>query len=193
MERDFHILANEIQLVNRAQSEPVAFADIYDHYFPDVYKYVLYRVRDPQTADDLTAQTFERALRDIRDYDARRGVFGAWLFGITRNVVNAHFRRQKQARWLPLDRLRFHRSNEPGPEESAAVKEITAGVLSALSRLDERERDLIGLKFAAGLNNRQIAELTSLSQNNVSVILYRAIHRLRAILNVEEKDATRAD
>lgn len=189
MQRDLNILANEIQLVARAQSEPVAFADIYDHYFPDVYKYILYRVRDPQTADDLTSQTFERALRDLRGYDAQRGLFGAWLFGITRNVVNGHFRRQKRVSWLPLDLLRFHPSHEPGPEEFTAVSETTTRLLNALSRLDERERDLIALKFAAGLNNRQIAELTGLSQSNVGVILYRAIERLRNFLNVEEHHA----
>lgn len=189
MQHDLRILANEIQLVNRARSEPVAFAEIYDHYFPDVYKYVLYRVRDPQTADDLTAQTFVRALRDIRDYDAQRGVFGAWLFGITRNVVNEHFRRQKRINWLSLDWLRFHQSSEPGPEEFAAVHETTAQLLEALSHLEERERDLLGLKFAAGLNNRQIAGITGLSQSNVGIILYRAIQRLRTILKAEENHA----
>lgn len=189
MERDFHILANELQLVTLAQSEPVAFAGIYDHYFPDVYKYILYRVRDVETADDLTAQTFERALRDLREFDARRGAFGAWLFGVTRNVVNSHYRKQKRAQWLPLDWLQFHQSSEPGPEESTAINETTASLLEALSRLGERERDLIGLKFAAGLNNRQIAGVTGLNEGNVSIILYRAIRRLRTILNVEENHA----
>lgn len=187
MQRDLRILANEIQLVARAQSEPVAFAHIYDHYFPEVYKYVLYRVRDPQLADDLTAHTFELALRDIRDYDARRGAFGAWLFGITRNVVNDHFRRQKRVQWLPLDRLWSHKSSEPGPEESAAMSETTTRLLDALSRLEERDRDLLALRFAAGLNNRQIAEITNLSPGNVGIILYRAINRLRTILNVEDQ------
>lgn len=189
MQHDLRILANEIQLVVRAQYEPVAFADIYDHYFPDVYKYVLYRVRDPQTADDLTAQTFERALRDLRDYDVKRGVFGAWLFGITRNVINQYFRRQKRFQWLPLDFLRSHQSSEPGPEESAAINETTVHLLDALAQLEDRERDLIALKFAAGLNNRQIAEITGLTPSNVGVILYRAVQRLRTILNVEDSNA----
>jgi RNA polymerase sigma-70 factor (ECF subfamily) len=181
-------MANEIQLVSRAQSEPLAFAEIYDHYFPDVYKYILYRVRDTQTADDLAAQTFERALRDIREYDAQRGMFGAWLFGITRNVVNHYFRRQKRFQWFSLDWLRFHPSGEPGPEESTTSHETTTRLLNALMQLDERERDLIALRFAAGLSNRQIAEMTRLTPSNVGVILYRAIQRLRMILNVEEKD-----
>lgn len=189
MQSDLRIMANEIQLVVRAQCEPVAFAEIYDHYFPDVYKYVLYRVRDPQTADDLTAQTFERALRDLKDYDVKRGVFGAWLFGITRNVVNQYFRRQKRFEWLPLDWLRFHQSSEPGPEESAAMNEMTVRLLDALAQLEERERDIIALKFAAGLNNRQIAEITGLTPGNVGVILYRSVQRLRNFLKVEESNA----
>lgn len=189
MQSDLQILANEIQQVVRAQYEPVAFANIYDHYFPDVYKYVLYRVRDPQLADDLTAQTFERAMRDLRDYDVKRGEFGAWLFGITRNVINQHFRRQKRFQWLPLDWLRSQQSSEPGPEECATINETTAHLLNALARLEDRERDIIALKFAAGLNNRQIADITGLKPNNVGVILYRAVQRLRTILNVEDSNA----
>lgn len=189
MQRNLQIVANEIQLVARAQCEPVAFAEIYDRYFPDVYKYVLYRVRDTHVADDLTAQTFERALRDLRDYDVNRGVFGAWLFGITRNVINQYYRRQKRFQWLPLDWLRSHRSSEPTPEESAAINETTLHLLDALAQLEERERDIIALKFAAGLNNRQIANITGLTPSNVGVILYRAVQRLRNILNVEDSHA----
>lgn len=69
------------------------------------------------------------------------------------------------------------------------MNEMTVRLLDALAQLEERERDLIALKFAAGLNNRQIAEITGLTPGNVGVILYRSVQRLRNILKVEESNA----
>ena len=182
------VLANERALVVRATAEPAAFAAIYDHYFPRVYNYVRYRVGDADVADDLTAQIFERTLMRIGDYRADRGSFAAWLFAIARNAINDHLRAQGRRRWLSLELLRHQASTKPQPEEIVVRDETRAELLAALARLTDRERDLIALKFAAGLTNRRIAELTGLSESNVGVILYRAARRLRVELSVGEKN-----
>jgi RNA polymerase sigma-70 factor (TIGR02952 family) len=176
-------LANEPALVARATAEPAAFAAIYDHYFPCVYNYVRYRVRDADTADDLTAQIFERTLISIGSYRPEQAPFAAWLFAIARNAVNDYLRAQRRHRWLSLEALRDRASADPQPEEVAMHHETHAEVLAATSRLSDREQDLIALKFAAGLTNRRIAELTGLSESNVGVILYRTVRRLRAELS----------
>jgi RNA polymerase sigma-70 factor (ECF subfamily) len=179
------VLTNELALVARATAEPAAFATIYDHYFPRVYNYVRYRVRDVETADDLTAQVFERALVSIGSYRPERAPFSAWLFAIARNAVNDHLRAQRRRRWLSLEVLRGRASAEPQPEEVAIHSESRAELLAAVARLSDRERDLIALKFASGLTNRRIAEFTGLSESNVGVILYRAVRRLRAELSAQ--------
>ncbi len=97
------VLPNELALVARATAEPAAFAAIYDHYFPRVYNYVRYRVSDAETADDLTAQVFERALVNIGRYRPKRGPFAAWLFAIARNAVSDYLRAQRRRRWLSLE------------------------------------------------------------------------------------------
>ncbi len=181
------VLTNELALVARATAEPAAFAAIYDHYFPRVYNYVRYRVRDANTADDITAQVFERALVRIGSYRPERAPFGAWLFAIARNAVNDHLRAQRRRHWLSLEALRDRASTEPQPEEIAIHSETHTELLTAVARLSDRERDLIALKFAAGLTNRRIAALTSLSESNVGVILYRAIRKLRDYLTGNEK------
>jgi RNA polymerase sigma-70 factor (TIGR02952 family) len=180
------VLPNELALVARAVAEPTAFAAIYDHYFPRVYNYVIYRVGKPETADDLTAQIFERVLASIRRYRPERAPFGAWLFAIARNVVIDYLRAQRRRQWLSLDVLRQQPAHEPQPEEVVVLDETRAELLAAVARLSQRERDLIALKFAAGLTNRQIARLAGLSESNVGVILYRAVRRLRAELGSEE-------
>ncbi|MCG2770213.1 MAG: sigma-70 family RNA polymerase sigma factor [Anaerolineae bacterium] len=185
------VLPNELALVSRARVEPAAFAAVYDHYFPRVYNYVRYRVNDPATADDLTAQVFERVLARIRGYNPERAPFAAWLFAIARNAVSDHLRAHKRRRWLALDVLSGRFSAEPKPEEILVRKEGHAELLAAVARLSDRQRNLIGLKFGAGLTNRRIAELTGLSESNVGVILYRTMRRLRAEMSAEECDHER--
>lgn len=182
------VLPDELALVAQAAAEPAAFAAIYDHYFPRVYNYVRYRVGDAATADDLTAQIFERVLVHIRGYRPERAPFAVWLFAIARNAVSDHLRAQRRQRWLSLEVLRDRASSDPEPEEVATHSETRAELLGAMARLRGRERDLIALKFATGLTNRRIAELTGLSESNVGVILYRAVRRLRAELNSREGD-----
>ena len=180
------VLANELALVARAKAEPAAFAAIYDHYFARVYNYVRYRAGDAAVADDITAQVFERALVSIGSYRPKRAPFAAWLFAIARNAVTDHLRAQRRRRWLSLDVLRDRASAEPQPEEVVLDNEARAGLLAAVARLSDRERDLIALKFAAGLTNRRVAEIMDLSASNVGVILYRAVRKLRAELSAEE-------
>jgi RNA polymerase sigma factor (sigma-70 family) len=180
------ILPNELALVARATAEPAAFARIYDHYFPRVYNYVRYRIADPDTTDDLTAMVFERALRSLTKYQPVRGPFGAWLFAIARNAVNDESRKQKRKRWLSLEALHEVLSSQPSPEQIVVEEETRDRLLAALTHLNRRERDLIALKFAAGLSNRHIAELTGLGQNHVGVIIYRAIQQLRIELEDTE-------
>ncbi|MDY6876213.1 MAG: sigma-70 family RNA polymerase sigma factor [Chloroflexota bacterium] len=180
------VLPNELALVARATAEPAAFAAIYDHYFPRVYNYVRYRVQDAEAADDVTAQVFERALVNIGRFSPERAPFAAWLFAIARNAANDYLRAQRRRRWLSLQVLRDWASAEPQPEEVVIRDETRAELLASLARLSDRERDLIALKFAAGLTNRHIAELTGLGASNVGVILYRAVRRLRAELSAKE-------
>jgi RNA polymerase sigma-70 factor (ECF subfamily) len=163
------------------------FLALYDAYFQRVYNYTRYRCGDAHTADDLTAAIFERVFNHLEDYRAERGVFGAWLFVIARSVVSHHLRAEQADRWLPLDEANDYADGAPSPEESLIHSETQNGLLAALSKLDERERDLLSLKFAARLTNRRIAEITDLSESNVAVILYRAIHRLRSILETSHE------
>ena len=181
------VLTNEPAWVERAVDDPTAFTTLYDHYFPRIYNYVRYRVIDAPTADDLTAQIFERALADLVSYRQDRAPFGAWLFGIARHVIGDHFRTQRRRRWLPFETLRHHATADPPPEQIAAANESHRQLLNAVATLKDRERDLIALKFGGDLTNREIARLTGLSESNVGVILHRALRHLRVVLE-EDRD-----
>jgi RNA polymerase sigma-70 factor (ECF subfamily) len=186
MDGTFPLLANEMALVARAKVEPAAFAAIYDHYYPRIYAYARYRVRDAALAEEITAQVFERVLANLGKYDAEQAPFAAWLFTIARNRVSDHHRAQRRRQWLPLDLVRGRAAPGPAPEEIVVRDETREALLAAVTRLSERERDILALKFGAELTNRRIAALTGLSESNVGVILYRAVRRLRADLAGQE-------
>lgn len=185
-------LPDEAAIIARALAEPAAFAAVYDHYFHAVYNYVRYRVDNPFTADDLTARVFEKALAKLRSYRADRAPFGVWLFAIARNTITDHLRANRRRAVFSLDDLAVEPEShaDPLPEQSALQHERQAELGAALARLGERDRDLLALKFAGGLTNRRIAELSGLSESNVGVIVYRAIRKLRGHLS-EAETATR--
>jgi RNA polymerase sigma-70 factor, ECF subfamily len=180
------LLANEAELAARAALEPSAFAAIYDHYFPKVYNYVRYRVQDTDITDEITSQIFERMLISIGTYRPQKAPFGAWLFAIARNAVQDHYRSLSRRRWLPLDQIATHPSPEALPEDAVEDKDANTGLLQAVRQLTAREQDLIALKFASGMENKEIAKVVSLSESNVGVILFRALHQLRNRLGDKE-------
>ena len=177
------MLAGEGDLVTRAATEPAAFVVVYDKYYSRVYNYIRYHFCDAEAADDVTAQVFEKALAKIDGFCPERGPFSSWLFAIARNTVISHLRTQRRRRLLSLDGLLDRLGGGRQPEQAVIRNETYVELLVAIARLDERKRDLVALKFAAGLTNRRIAELTGLSESNVGVILYRTVRWLRSELD----------
>lgn len=185
-------LPDETAILARARIEPEAFAEIYDHYFKRVYNYIRYRLDSIDATEELTSQVFESVLRKLNTYNADKAPFAAWIFAIVRNTVNDHYRRsRKTGRWLSLEIVNHCFSPQPGPEEKTIQNENRAQLFTALASLEERERDIIALKYAFGLKNRSIAELTGISETNIGVILYRAMRKLRNSMESMEVDRER--
>ena len=136
-----------------------------------VYAYIAYRVGDGPDAEDLTSETFERALRYRKSYDPRKGEPVAWLLGIARRCVDGRG---------PRLELASESLDEPGRAdlEEDVVRRLT--VARAVAGLDERDRELIALRYGADLTARQIAETLDVRTNAVEVALHRALGRLRA-------------
>ncbi len=149
--------------------------------------FIRLRVADEAVAQDLTAATFEQAFRKLGQLH-RDDAFPGWLFRIARNEVGQFYRRQRPQ--TSLDERFDLPSPKESPFEVAARQEELAALLAALAELTLREQEIVALKFASGLNNRQIAEATGLGDSNVGVILFRAIRKLRYRLQtVEETEA----
>ena len=163
------------------------FAEQYGEYLPRVLNYVRLRVEDEDLAQDLTAQTFERAfsrLHTLRD----RQAFGGWLFRIARTIVAGYYRRRKPTVSLEgVDGNPAHDlvSPEPPVEGRLVQSEEVGALRDALVTLSEREQEIIRLRFVAGLTNRAIGKTMGLREGNVAVILFRALRKLRRTLEAE--------
>jgi RNA polymerase sigma-70 factor, ECF subfamily len=147
-----------------------------------VYAYVAYRVGDGPDAEDLTSETFERALRYRKSYDPKKGEPVAWLLGIAKRCVDGRGPRME---------LASENADEASSVdlEDEAVRRLT--VARAVETLDERDRELIALRYGADLTARQIAELFGARTNAIEVALHRALGRLRATFGEEEGPAVR--
>jgi RNA polymerase sigma-70 factor, ECF subfamily len=142
-----------------------------------VYAYVAYRVGDGPDAEDITSETFERALRYRESFDPRRGDPASWLIGIARRcIAGAAVRRE-----MPSDES-LDVAVDGHEETSVRRLEIRA----AVARLDERERELVALRYGADLTARQIGEVLGMRTNAAEVALHRALAKLRAVLETDE-------
>jgi RNA polymerase sigma-70 factor, ECF subfamily len=175
----------EFALSERVHHDPAAFQEFYERYFSRIYNYIICRVGETQAAEDLTARVFEQALDRLPGYQPQRAGFGSWLFGIARNTLNYHLRFKMRHKWLPLEAAAHMPSRSLAPEQQYIYEETRQELIAALSKLSQRDRDLLGLKFGGRLTNRKIAELTGMTESAASVALFRAIERLRKALGVE--------
>jgi len=161
--------------------EPAAdtFEALYRATADDLYAYVATLVRDRSAAEDVVAAAFERAYRRLHSFDARRGSRRQWLFGIARSAALDELRRRRRVAALAADPA----ADEPALDEDAADPVRRATVRAALARLDPRDRELVALKFFAGLDNAEIAGVLGISPSNAGTRLHRAVHRLREACN----------
>jgi RNA polymerase sigma-70 factor, ECF subfamily len=158
-----------------ARQVALDFEALYRGTRDDVFAYVATLLRDRAAAEDATALAFERAYRRRDKYDAGKGSQRAWVFGIARNTALDELRRRKRSAALPAD--------PPGPEDEADIALRRAAVRTALAALPARDRELIALKFHAGLDNAELAEVLGVSVTNAGTRLHRALTKLREILD----------
>jgi len=153
------------------------FEQLYRAELPRLYNFLRYRTGSDHTAEDLTAATFEKAWRNRNRYRQDLSAFSTWIYTIARRLAIDHGRRRRVE--IPLDDIADWPA--PGtPEEQVQQDAEFERLAALLARLADRDRELVALKYGAGLTNRTIAGLTGLSESNVGVILHRALQTLRA-------------
>ncbi len=142
----------------------------------DIFAYVTTLLGDRAAAEDITALAFERAYRRRMTFDRRRGEERAWLFGIARNAALDELRRRKRLASLTVDPEAV---SETEDDDGAEVALRRTAVRAALAELAPRDREVIALKFGAGLRNTELARVLGVSETAAGTLLYRAMEKLR--------------
>ena len=154
-----------------------AFEDLYRSTRADVFAFVASIVRDRELAEEVTAIAFEKALRKRDRYDDTKGTPRGWMFGVARNAALDELRRGKRV--SPSDELPEDAS-AGSREESDELRARRLTVRAAVDTLDERDQQLISLKFHADLSHGEMAQVLGVSESNAGTMLHRAMVRLRA-------------
>jgi RNA polymerase sigma-70 factor (ECF subfamily) len=174
-----------IGLVQRAQQgDAEAFGLLYDRYVDQVYRYIAYRVASSAVAEDLTSETFLRALRRIGTFTWQGRDVGAWFTTIARNLVADHYKSGRYRLELTTDDV-SDSSSAPvmeGPERAVLEGMTNKVLLQAVKQLNAEQQECIVLRFLQGLSVAETSQIMGKNEGAIKALQYRAIRTLGRLL-----------
>jgi len=176
------------RLVEEAKAgDREAFGRIFDAYAGPIHRFVASRVNSPSDAEDLTQLVFVKALEALPRYEARGIPFGGWLFRLARNAIIDQIRTRRDH--LSLVAAVTRETDDAGPEAKAALQDDLEQVARALKELTDDQREVIELRFFAGLSVLETAVAMGRQEGTVRGLQFRAIAALRRTLGIESAAA----
>jgi RNA polymerase sigma-70 factor (TIGR02952 family) len=170
-------------LVLRARDgDADAFGSLYDHYVELVYRYVYYRVGTHTLAEDITSETFLRALRRICDFHWQGKDFGAWLVTIARNLVADHFKSGRYRLEVCTAELIEPDRPQEGPERAVLDAMTNRTLLRAVRRLNSEQQECVVLRFLHGLSVAETSLIMGKKPGAIKALQYRAVRSLARML-----------
>jgi RNA polymerase sigma-70 factor (ECF subfamily) len=173
-------------LVHAAQDgDRSAFAALYDRYVDVVFRYVLFRVGDRELAEDVTSETFLRALRRIESVSYQGRDVGAWFVTIARNLVLDHVKSSRFRLEVATAEVDDSRPADSGPEQQVLSKVTRTALLQCVGQLGDDQRECIVLRFLQGLSVAETAKVMARNEGAVKALQHRAVRRLAQLLPPE--------
>ncbi|MFE0464095.1 sigma-70 family RNA polymerase sigma factor [Kitasatospora sp. NPDC058965] len=175
-----------VALVARAQAgDREAFGRLYQQYAPTVRRYLSRKAADPPAVEDLTSETFLRALRRIDTFSWQGRDFGAWLVTIARNLLIDHLRSTRTGREVLCPALDYGPA-VPGVEDLVVTRLLLDRALDALVLLTLPQRQCVALRVCLGYTTAETAVIMGRSPGAVKTLNYRAMKALSAVLEGQE-------
>jgi RNA polymerase sigma-70 factor (ECF subfamily) len=175
-----------VELARGGDSE--AFGQLYDHYQGSVYRFVFYRTRSQALAEDLTSETFLRALRNMSGFRWQGKDFGAWLMTIARNLCTDHFKAGRTRLEHSTDDMGVHDDATEGPEEAVLAGLTNQVLLDGLRQLSDEQRDCLIMRFLQGLSIAETAEVLGRSEGAVKQLQLRGVRNLAKLVPAGWRD-----
>ena len=170
-------------LVARAQAgDGEAFGQLYDRYVTTVYRYVYYRVGAAPLSEDLTSETFLKALRKIDTFSWQGRDFAAWLVTIARNLVADHFKSSRFRLEITTDDLTDTGQTVEGPEDQVLAELTNEKLLAAVKALKPEQQECIVLRFLQGMSVGETALAMGKNEGAIKTLQFRAVRALARLL-----------
>ncbi|SEC31293.1 RNA polymerase sigma-70 factor, ECF subfamily [Nocardioides exalbidus] len=172
-----------IALVELARTgDKEAFGLLYDHYQPSVYRFLYYRTRSQSLAEDLTSDTFFRALRSMNNFRWQGKDFGAWLMTIARNLTTDHFKAGRTRLEMTTEDMTPHDDATDGPEDTVIADLTNEVLLEALTQLPTEQRECLIMRFLQGLSISETARALDRSDGAVKQLQLRGVRNLAKLM-----------
>lgn len=172
-----------IALVELArQGDSDAFGLLYDHYQASVYRFLFYRTRSSALAEDLTSETFFRALRSMQSFRWQGKDFGAWLMTIARNLATDRFKAGRTRLELTTEDMGQHDDATEGPEPTVLAGLTNEILLKALTELPDEQRDCLVMRFLQGMSIAETAAVLGRSDGAVKQLQLRGVRNLAKLM-----------
>lgn len=155
-----------------------AFGELYDRHSAMIYRYLFSKTSTSCVAEDLTSETFLRALRGLARLSPENTTFGAWLITIARNLVNDHYRSGWTRLAIVTDEIEPQADQCPGPEQLAVAALTASSVRAVIRELPDDQRECLILRFFTGLSISETAQVLDRSEGAVKQLQWRATRRL---------------
>jgi RNA polymerase sigma-70 factor (TIGR02952 family) len=170
-------------LVRQAQEgDAEAFGRLYDHYVTMVHRYVYHRVGDRATAEDVTSETFVRALRRIDSLSFQGRDVGAWLVTIARNIVLDHVKSSRYRLEVVTADMRDADRATDGPEDAVVAHLTNRELLACVQQLGSEQQECIVLRFIHGLSVSETAAIMGKKDGAIKALQHRAVRRLAGLV-----------
>jgi len=176
-------IASEETEVSAAQQDLRQFAPLYDRYYISIFRFVFKRVESEDTAGEITAQVFAKALAKIGQYESRGLPFSSWLFRIARNELNLLFRSQKNQRIVSIESVQVTELTESDSEDVKTKEQQMEWLVEGLRALSAEEVELIEMKYFEQRSYREIGEIVDLEEGNARVKVFRIVKKLKSIMH----------
>ena len=171
-------------VIDRARNgDRAAFAELYDANVDSVYRYLLYRVREPSDAEDLCSEVFTRAFANIHRYRWQGKSFLAWLYTIARNAVTDRRRRERPT--VEIDNAFGLSDDAPSAHERAVHGEAVDALRGAVRHLTTEQQEVLVLRFVENRSSREVAKILGKNEGAIRALQFRALGRLRKLMREE--------
>jgi RNA polymerase sigma-70 factor (ECF subfamily) len=172
-----------IALVELARGgDAEAFGSLYDHYHGSVYRFLYYRVGSVALAEDLTSETFFRALRSMSSFRWQGKDFGAWLMTIARNLTTDHYKSSRTRLETTTEDMSPHDSTTEGPEDEVLASLTNEALLTALKKLPAEQQECLIMRFLQGLSIAETAQVLGRSEGAVKQLQLRGVRNLAKLM-----------